>query len=90
MDIISFYNIFADCNELQYLDFSQIKLKTFEKIYENFPINNEKFKICIKDEKTKDNSLYNSFQSIFGNIICSDTCINENNIYIDKVQNKCV
>ena len=89
-NIISFYNIFADCNELQYLDFSKIELITFEKIYEIFPINNENFKICIKDGKNNDYSLYNSFQSIFGNIICSDTCINENNIYIDKVQNKCV
>ena len=89
----SYYNIFADCDELQYLEINQIKLDNPEKIYEIFPINNENFKICIKDGKDgkkNDYSLYNSFQSIFGNIICSDTCINENNIYIDKVQNKCV
>ena len=89
-NIISFYNMFADCDELQYLGIGHIELDIFENIYKYFPINSDHLKICIKDEKIIDYFSFYRFQSIYAKIICSDTCVNENNIYIDKVQNKCV
>ena len=83
---LSINNMFAGCDELQYLDISKFSLNMIENEVNAFPFNNKFFKYCsIYSILFIDYWLY-----IKKRIICSDTCMNENNIYIDKNNYKCV
>ena len=78
-------------NELQYLDISQFTFENIKEIFYPHIFRNDFFKICINDKESIEiiNSYY-YFNKKDINIICSDTCMIESNIYIDKSNNKCV
>ena len=78
--------MFGNCFALQYLDINKFNLSNNEEAKEVFKSQNIYLKFCLNDSDTI-NHLLNSKQD---RLICSDTCMNENNIYIDKVRNICV
>ena len=83
--VTTIYKMFYYCSSLIYLNLFQFQMNSpvnksyaFDKIYENV-------KYCINDTETKNYLLGNNTISI-----CSDTCYNENNLKIDKINNICV
>ena len=81
----SISKMFGNCNKLQYLDIKQFN-SGLVNIYAALPHNNKDIKFCVKDIETIN---YLS-QTKKNEIICSETCMNENNTYIDKFNSKCV
>ena len=77
--------MFSNCYALNYLDIANFNLTN--SVIKNFAfINKNNFlKICINHNET-----INYLNLDKDKIICSDTCFEESNIYIDKVNNKCV
>ena len=80
----------SKCYALHYLNISGFILGNSVKISDVFKSGNNTLKICIDVEKTK-NYLLSSYKD---RIICSETCMNKDNIYIEKGKNeenkKCV
>ena len=80
----SLNHMFIGCDELQYLNINKFDLSLISGIEHIFPFNNKYFKFCIKYDKQN-----NINPSIINRIICSDTCMIENNIYIDITKKIC-
>ena len=79
-------NMFKNSAVLNYLDIQKFTLSDSVNIKGAFQGKNNILKICLNDD-TAINKLLDIDKD---NKICSTTCINEKNIYINKVNDKCV
>ena len=84
--VTSIKKMFGGCDSLQYLNTNKFIYKEYINFTEAFPTNNKMIKFCINND-TNNNYL---IQSIQDKIICSNTCFDKNNKYLDKVNNKCI
>ena len=84
--VITIENMFKNCPSLNYLDIKNFKINNKVNIKGTFQGKNTNMKICLSDSKAINKILGSDKDKL----ICSNSCINGANIYIDKVNNKCV
>ena len=83
--VTTIFQMFYNCKVLQYLDIKQFALNNKANKTNAFSLTNSSLRYCINDSNQGKNLIKSTKY-----MICSDTCYNEANIIIDRVNNKCV